>query len=425
MADLARKTQENYGCFFIIPLKFDPETFNRAQLERIGTLVSVRTMDLNENIKAMLTPSSGAAVGAGYGIRAAGLAAPLGAEVGAEGRLSLEVTGGEGTFPLRLGDSWLYVFHTRVAFLCLNLSFWQMDALRTMCNPGWVRNDAAFAYLDGAGAQHPFSIEQWLSGLLAPLGLRKFFDGDSSYLLDAYAYILAVVPECFENLEQMRRLTFNLHKMMSLDTLMEDLAEEDVRYTYAAKNESANAYRWGCCVTSQTISYVVANKEMDFDAERDAQAEDGLPVVLLSLYEKYTCLRFTELIAQRKKEQVRELKDLMLNFQAFGTVTPASLSRWHNVKQTYANLLAVNDISTAVQDISAKVSILTAHEEAIEQERRDTVINLITLFGIVSILASVLSIVQILSEGGALLWISTILTAIMLALVTLLAILRR
>jgi len=425
MAALERKPQVTYGCFFIIPLKFDSETLNRAQLERIGTLVPMTTMDLNENIKAMLTPSSGAAVGAGYAIPVAALAAPLGPGAGAEGRLTLQVTGGEGTFPLELDDSWLYVFHTRVAFLCLNLSFRRMDALRTMCNPGWAHNDAAFAWLDEAGGEHPFPIEEWLSGLLSPLGLRKFFDGDSSYLLDAYTYILAVVPDWFDDLERIRRLTFNLHKMVSLDAPMEDLAEEDVRYTYAAKNEVANAYRWGCCVTSQTISYVVADEEMDFEAERSAQAEDGLPVVLLSLYEKYTCLRFTELIAQRKKEQVRELKDLMLNFQAFGTVTPANLSRWHNVKQTYANLLAVNDISTAVQDISAKVSILTDHQAAMEQARRDTVINLITLFGIVSILASVLSIVQILSDGSTLLWISTILTTVMLALVTLLAIMRR
>ncbi|WP_158662535.1 hypothetical protein [Massiliimalia timonensis] len=45
-------------------------------------------------------------------------------------------------------------------------------------------------------------------------------------------------------------------------------------------------------------------------------------------------------------------------------------------------------------------------------------INIITLFGIVSILASVLSIVQILSGGDALIWVSTILTTIILVLVT-------
>jgi len=51
-------------------------------------------------------------------------------------------------------------------------------------------------------------------------------------------------------------------------------------------------------------------------------------VVLLSLYEKYACLRFTDLIAQRKKEQAREFKGLMRNLRAFGTVTPANLSCW-------------------------------------------------------------------------------------------------
>lgn len=223
----------------------------------------------------------------------------------------------------------------------------------------------------------------------------------------------------------MQKIAFNLHKMTPMDAPMEDAAEEDIRFVYAARNLDHNAYRWGCCVTSQTITYVVADEEMDFAAQRDAQAADGLPVVLLALYEKYTCLRFTQLITRLDKRQIRELKDLMLNFQAFGTVTPANLSRWHNVKQIYANLLEVNDIPTAIHDISAKVSILTAHQEKLEHARSETVINLITLFGIVSILASVLSIVQILADGSTLIWVSSILTTVALAIITLLALLRR
>lgn len=125
------------------------------------------------------------------------------------------------------------------------------------------------------------------------------------------------------------------------------------------------------------------------------------------------------------KGKIKELKELMLNFQAFGTVTPANLSRWHNVKQIYANLLEVNDIPAAIEDISTKLNILTAHREAVEHARSETIINLITIFGIVSILASVLSIVQILADGDLLIWVSTILTTIMLALVTALAIIRR
>lgn len=420
-----KKSDAAYGCFLIIPLKYDPDSFDQARLEQIGSCMSMTTMDLNENIKAMLSPSGEAAVGKGYLVASDMLTAPLRGQAEKSVVHAFQVCDGIEHYAFELGDSWLYVFHTRVAFLCLNLSFSRMEALKAICNPGWAHNNASFDWLEPTEEMHHFDIEQWLSDFLTPLGLRKFFDGDASFLLDAYAYVFAVVPQWFDELEQMRRIVFNLHKMMPLDAPMEDAAEEDIRYVYAAKNQNQNAYRWGCCVTSQTISYVIADEDMNFTAQRDAQAADGLPVVLLSLYEKYTCLRFTELITRMKKEQIKELKNLMLNFQAFGTVTPANLSRWHNVKQIYANLLDVNDIPAAIQDISVKLSILTAHQEAIERARSETVINLITLFGIVSILASVLSIVQILADGDLLIWASTIFTAIMLALVTVLAILRR
>ena len=287
---------------------------------------------------------------------------------------------------------------------------------------------AAFSRLDEGGQSREFSLEGWLDGLLKPLGLEKFFDGPSSYLLDAYVYTFTLAPEWFDTLEEMRSITFNLHKMVEPDAPMEDAAEEDIRYVFAARNRDKQAYRWGCCVASQTISYVVADPALDLAAQLAVQAEDGLPVVLLALYEKYTCLRFTQLMTGLKKskmKELRELKNLLLNFRSFGTVAPANLSRWHNVKQIFANLLAVNDVEAAVADVSAKLDTLAAHQQELEHARSETVINLITLFGIVSILASVLSIVQILSDGNALIWASTILTSGLLALATAFALRRR
>lgn len=381
-------------------------------------------MDLNENIKAMLSPGDETAAGTGYIISRDALTAQMISGEDRDAVKDFRVVDKSGEFTFELSDSWLYVFRTRVAFLCLNLSFNKIETLQAICNPGWAYNPAEFFWNDPMGESHPFSVEKWLSDFLSPLGIQKFFDGESSYLLDAYTYIFTVVPQWFENLEQMRKPVFNLHKMMPLDIESEDEAEEDIRYVYAARNQEKDAYRWGCCVTSQTISYIVADEAMDFEAERRAQASDGLPVVLLALYEKYTCLRFAEL-TRMNKGKIKELKELMLNFQAFGTVTPANLSRWHNVKQIYANLLEVNDIPAAIEDISTKLNIFTAHQEAVEHARSETIINLITIFGIVSILASVLSIVQILADGDLLIWVSTILTTIMLALVTALAIIRR
>ncbi len=417
--------QVKYGCFIVIPLKYDPRSFKQSELEKIAEYKPLVTMDLNENIKIMLDRCNDAAVGSCYSIKYSQLISNLCIPNEMSGSQGFFVSNLQGNYSFDLISAYLYVFHTQVAFLCLGISFEQIKALQAICNPGFADNEASFCWVDSSGKKHIFSVEKWLSDFLTPLGLHNFFDKSPSYLLDAYNYIFAVVPNRFNTLEEMQKITFNLHKMMPIDTPVEDDAEEDIRYVYAAKNQMANSYRWGCCVTSQTISYVIADEAMNLEDERKAQAEDGLPVVLLSLYEKYTCLRFTELITHMEKKQLKQLKDLMLKFQAFGTVTPANLSRWHNVKQIYAHLLQVNDIPSAVQDISAKISILTAHLEEIERTKSETVINIITVFGLVSILASVLSIVQILSGGDTLIWASTILTTVMLVLITAVAVWNR
>ena len=382
-------------------------------------------MDINENIKAMLDRSNEAAVGARYTIGCAPLVAPLCSQPSDSCAQAFRVLNGTDSYDFDVSTSYLYVFQTQIAFLCLSLSFAQMETLQAICNPGSAHSTASFFWIDTAGKEHPFSVETWLNDFCESLCLQKFFDGDSSFLLDAYVYTFALTPERFDTLEEIQKITFNLHKMMPPDAPIEDCSEEDIRYVYAVKHQVYNSYRWGCCVSSQTISYVTADEDLDFEAQRKAQAEDGLPVVLLSLYEKYTCLRFTQLITHLDKRQLKRLKalkNLMLGFQAFGTVTPANLSRWHNVKQIYAYLLEVNDIHTAIQDISNKVNILAEHQQENERVRSETVINIITVFGIVSILASVLSIVQILSGGDILIWISTILTALVMTIITVVAI---
>lgn len=414
-------SQARYGSFLILPLKYNSEDLREDLLARECARRPLTTLDLNENIKGMLDPAAPASVGERWGVSRDTLLSGLCGESVRHFLISRE----EGAAaPFDVGDSYLYLFHTRVAFLCLRVTYGEMDTLRAICNPGFAENSAAFRRVDGSGADHAFSLEEGLERFCGRYGLRKFFDGGASFLLEAYAYNLALLPRRFPTLDLLRQLTFSLHQMAPLDTPMEDDSEADVRYVYAVKNREAGAYRWGCCISSQTTSYAVADEAMDFEAEMTTQAEDGLPVAALALYEKYTCLRFTELIACQDKRQLKrlkELKKLLLEFQAYGTVTPANLSRWHNVKQIYASMLEVCDIPTAVQDISTKLNILAEHQQELERGRNEAVINIITVFGVVSILASVLSIVQILSGGDSLIWLSTILTTVGLALVTWLA----
>jgi len=401
-----------YGTYLILPLKYEENELKMQELRAAWPRIAVSTMDLNENIKQMFADSGDMQVGTVHSLPAELLEKALG---GKECRVLSEGN----SYSFSFMPSFVYVFHTRVAFLCLGLAVDSMEALYAICNPGFAENDSQFYWIDDKGAEHSFRFGRWLEDHLAPLGLKKFFDGPSSILLEYYCYTLALVDKPFTSLEELRRKTFNLHQMVSIDAENEDDSEDDIRYVYAVKNQASGAYRWGICVSSQTINYAVADPEMDFDAEMDTQAKDGMPLVLLALYEKYTCLRFTELLAARGKKKaanLRKLKELMLKFRAFGTVNPANVSRWNNVRQIYSYLQEVCGIENAVEDISSKLNILSEQQQELERSRSETVMNLITAFGIVSILASVLTVIQILSNGNPIVWAGTILTAGILAL---------
>lgn len=397
-----------YGAYLVLPLKYDE--LNVVELDKVCPIVNVDTTDINENIRLMFNGIGDMRVGTARSLSSDILIKTLGGEnccVSSEGN----------SYRFGFMPSYIYHFHTSVAFFCLGLWVDSMEALNTICNPGFADNVARYSYTDYNGQEQHFDISKWLEEFLKPFGLKKFFEG-SSLLLEYYCYTLALTDNRFESLNEMRRKTFNLHQMVSIDAENEDDSEEDIRYVYAVKNQAAGNYRWGVCVSSQTINYIVADPNMDFSAEMETQARDGIPLVVLALYEKYTCLRFTELIAEssiKKKVKLRKLKELMLKFQAFGTVNPANVSRWSNVRQIFAYLQEVCGIEHAVADISNKLNILTEHQHENEEKRTNSVMNLITVFGIVSILASVLSIIQILCDGNEAIWIGTILTSGVLA----------
>lgn len=407
-----------FGAYLIVPFKYShllemPVVAGNG-IERYP----LTTMDINENIKQMFNDDCGYNVGTVYKIAPDAMLSPLVQSFDYQ-HFTVSEGGESGQFHIQ--DSYLYIFNTKIAFLCVGISFGEMKVLERICNPGYAINPAVFSVCCKDGSTHDFSIDEWLLNICKPWKLERFYNNHSSMLLESYTYILGLSDTFFPSLESLRMMTFNLHQMHDPETTFEDASEDDIRYAYAVKNMSRMGYRWGCCVTSQTTAYVVADadKEPDLIDEMNTQAADGLPITLLALYEKYTCLRFTELISNLPKQKIKsilELKRTLLNFQALGTVTPANLSRWNNVRQIYGFLLEVFDIDTAVHDISSKIEILAAQQQEIENLRTSRIMNLITVFGVVGIMASVQEIVQILSDGSNLMWNVTVLTSAILAL---------
>ncbi len=419
--------QARLGSFLIIPLKYERRELSLDQIQAFGTRRSLDTMDLTESVRELFNDGGAAQIGACYEISRDALIRGL---FGRTDVHSFSVANdGANYYDFDFGPSYLYLFHTQVAFLCLGLRFPRIEALNKIGNLSSAELQADCRCLDASGQTLPFSLAERTADCLEPMGLQCFFTRRHTLLLESYTYTLALVPQRFQTLECIRQVTFNLHQTSPLDRPVEDDSEEDVRYVYALKDQSLGSYRWGCCVSSQTISYVVADETMDMDGEMRNQARDGLPLTLIALYEKYTCLRFTQLITavdKHKMKQLRALKRMMLDFRAYGTLDPAIISRWHNVKRIYQDTLEGNGVPGAIEDINNKLNILVEHQREIESARNDTVSWVLTLFGIVSILASILSIIQILSGGNPLEWFVTIMSSLLIALlVSVVVILRR
>lgn len=143
-------------------------------------------------------------------------------------------------------------------------------------------------------------LKEWLDSL----GLLPFYE-DSPLFLEAFVHNIAVVPERFRKMKEITEITFNMHLMAPLGQSVTDASEEDVSYVYAVKDQVLGSYRWGCCISSQTISYVICDETMDLKREVETESRDTLPVVMLALYEKYTCLYFDRLLAEGSQKRER------------------------------------------------------------------------------------------------------------------------
>ena len=70
------------------------------------------------------------------------------------------------------------------------------------------------------------------------------------------------------------------------------------------------------------------------------------------------------------------------------------ISCWNNVCEIYRLLLEINGVNDYMRDIQEKVNLLDEELERASAERENKLMNIITLFGALSIIASVLTIVD-------------------------------
>lgn len=324
---------------------------------------------------------------------------------------------------LRAEDAQLIAFENGIGFLALlfQVADEEIGRIYGFVNPGYLQDK-------DEQIQQCF-IDELRSKVLADTGFELYVEGEDKRLAVKESYLLnAAFTDCrYDELATLDRTTFNAHKLIRLGEDFNDASEKDIAYTYGARDTENRTYRWGCCISSQSISFVYGPSNANYDPAQGTSrtpagqmsvgdilmtTEDDLLLTVLALYQKSTCALLNQTIYSRMREQqgsrkaIQQIKSEVLRFKAYDTITPSQISRWNNVCETYRYLLELNGVPEAFADISDNIALINEEKERIDAQRQSFFGTMIAVFGLVSIVAATLQIVDYERQGDPimLLW---------------------
>ncbi len=305
-------------------------------------------------------------------------------------------------FPV--SDIQFFAFYNGVAFITVYLDYSNKNAQNVyqFINPGYLSENMDIQ-------QHQLLFLQDIqTHILNQINPKMtWFQPDENnlrmILKEAYRMNVAYVPHRFPNTDIIRKVTYNVHRLIELSRDFEDSSETDLAYVSGAKDVDTEDYGWGCAISSQDISFVYVQSSIPL-YERSA---NDLLLTLLVMHQKYSCLLLDEEIYQRHSLQGRERKSFSKNIQdvkweamkfiAYGTLEPSQISRWNNICDIYRLLIAMTGVEESLTTVKAKINLINEQQDQIDSRRETIITMIIAVFGLVSIIASVLQIVDFLS----------------------------
>ena len=179
---------------------------------------------------------------------------------------------------MAVNESQLYVFNNRIAFFTVLVTYDNADAgyIDKLINPGYVQNYNRSFEENVIKAVSNISI-----GGVSNI-FRLYVDDMKLAVKETYLFNVALVSRRFNELETIERITFNEHKLIDISRDFSDPSEKDIAYTYGAKDTNMCSYRWGACITSQSISYVYATDDMT-TANVAEQSRDDVFLTMLAV----------------------------------------------------------------------------------------------------------------------------------------------
>lgn len=280
-----------------------------------------------------------------------------------------------------------------IAFVCVLLSCKKIEMLEKVCHPGYESGNVKTSFVGNPDIDLESVLRTWFE----TIHLNPFYT-DESLFLDAFIYNFGLFTKRFSSINQIRNITFNMHLMAPLESVVHDSSEEDISYVYAVKDYNYNSYRWGCCISSQTISYATGDEKQTFDEQIKEQERNGLLLVILALHKKYACLHLEHRLNSGKTNKIQEIENLkkqMTEFRAYGMILPDYISRWNNIKMIYKKLLINLGVYDMLENLTYKLEILSSEQESSQRKRIDRIVFLITMLGLFSVLDSAINIIEL------------------------------
>lgn len=324
---------------------------------------------------------------------------------------------------ISVNDLQLFVFYNSIAFLSVYLAFKNCDvgSVYSFINPGYTQDADKIKKINDIRKNFLAEINDNILRKMKPemtlMAANK--DNHTAIIKDAYRMNVAYAPKRFKDTDILNKITYNEHRLIELQRKFEDLSEKDVEYATGAKDVNSEDYGWGCCITSQEISFVYAKKSDGKVQPLEKTAEEDLLLTLLAIYQKYSCYLINEAIHERHvlnkgkgrdMAHIRKMKKEAMEFIAYGTLVPSQISRWNNVCEIYSFLLELTGVNEVIVEIKEKIDILNEEQDTIASQRETKVSMIIAVFGLISILAAVLQVADYVSTGRLELLISFIIS---------------
>ncbi len=309
--------------------------------------------------------------------------------------------------------SYLFFFKPDIVLLCLGVRWSDPLTVDILCDFGFLRGRAEVVF-----PAERILLSGRIEGWAKDMGLKTFYTestrSGSLFFSDACIYQTAFCARRFSDIAVLKKYTKNLHMGIPLDDPGDDASEEDVAYSVGVKNfdmdedgrktvpgTDRGTYRWGCCVTCQTLNCVYGGvdpaKITDREIEETAMEGEGLPLLAIAMQQKYRCFELVEKVdgfTRLSGEEMDRLKSDMRDFIAYGTVSPSMYSRWYNLKSIYAHLIAFMGIREGIDDVTRKLNMLISDSEKQAMKKNERANSVITGFGLVAIPVSLIEFVD-------------------------------